>query len=110
MGKGVGVYIGKNEVIAVSAVYSAKGPQIKAHAIEPINPEAGEEPVVGKAAHKLKKLTPEAKAIWFQSLTLTERMELFCAFTDLILAANPRIVERKDAQPIEGRVLVLPRT
>lgn len=63
MAKGVGVYIGRKEVIAVSATYSIKGPQIKNYVIEPINPEAGEEPSVGKEAHKLKKLTLEAKAI-----------------------------------------------
>jgi uncharacterized protein (DUF1919 family) len=60
--------------------------------------------------HERQEETPEAKAKWFQSLSLAERMELFCAFTDMILDANPQIVERKDAQPIEGRVLVLPRT
>ena len=37
--KGVGVYIGRNEVIAVSAVRTAAGPQIKAFASEPIQHE-----------------------------------------------------------------------
>ncbi len=64
MPKGVGVYIGRNEVIAVSAVRSVTGPQIKSYAIEPINPSEPAEPVVGKEAHKIKKLTPEAQAIY----------------------------------------------
>jgi len=51
--------------------------------------------------------TIEAKARWFQSLSLAERMEIFCAYTDLILSVNPKIVEQKDAQPIAGRVRVL---
>ena len=51
--------------------------------------------------------TPEAKARWFQSLSLTERMELLCLFTDLILSNNPEIVEQKRAQPIAGRIRVL---
>lgn len=51
--------------------------------------------------------TPEAKARWFRSLTTEERMELLCAFTNLIMAANPKIAEAKDARPIEGRVCVL---
>lgn len=51
--------------------------------------------------------TPEAKARWFQSLTLSERMDLLCWFTDMILAANPKIVEQKDAQPASGRVRVV---
>jgi hypothetical protein len=40
----------------------------------------------------------EAKARWFQPLSLFERMEILCTFTDLILATNPKIVEQKDAQ------------
>jgi hypothetical protein len=49
----------------------------------------------------------EAKARWFQSLSLEERQELFCNITDIILENNPKIVQEKDAQPIKGRVLVL---
>ena len=58
-------------------------------------------------SHDRSEETIEAKARWFQSLTLSERMDLLCAYTDLILAINPKIVERKDAQPIAGRVRVL---
>jgi hypothetical protein len=58
-------------------------------------------------SHDRREETIEAKARWFQSLPLSERMELLCLFTDLILTSNPRIVEQKDAQPIEGCVRVL---
>ena len=58
-------------------------------------------------SHDWQEETPEAKARWFQSLSLTERMDLLCCFTDLILSHNPKIAEQKDAQPIEGRVRVL---
>lgn len=58
-------------------------------------------------SHDRQEETPEAKARWFQSLSLAERMELFCANTDLILAVNPAIVEQKDAQPAQGRIRVL---
>ena len=44
-------------------------------------------------AHDRGQETLEAKARWFQSLTLQERMDLLCTFTDLILSANPGIVE-----------------
>jgi len=44
--------------------------------------------------------SPEAKAGWFQSLPLSERMDMLCFFTDLILDSNPRIVDSKDAQPL----------
>ncbi len=60
-------------------------------------------------SHDRQEETLKAKARWFQSLSLSERMELLCLFTDLILTSNPRIVEQKDAQPIEGRVRVLSR-
>ena len=61
-------------------------------------------------SHDRQEETLEAKARWFQSLTLSERMELLCLFTDLVLSSNPRIVEQKDAQPIAGRILVLSKT
>jgi hypothetical protein len=43
--------------------------------------------------HDREEETIEAKARWFQSLSLDERMELFCQVTDLILDINPKIVE-----------------
>jgi hypothetical protein len=58
-------------------------------------------------SHDLAEETPEAKARWFQSLSLTERMDLLCFYTDLVLENNPLIVERKDAEQVAGRVLVL---
>ncbi len=38
--------------------------------------------------------TLEAKARWFQSLSLEERMEYLCAVTDLVLENQPRLAER----------------
>ena len=58
-------------------------------------------------SHDRKEETLEAKARWFQSLSLKERAELLCQFTDMILFVNPKIVEQKDAQPVAGRILVL---
>lgn len=49
----------------------------------------------------------ESKTLWFRSLTVIERMDMLCAFTELLLMTNPKIVEQKNAEPIEGRVLVL---
>lgn len=51
--------------------------------------------------------TIEAKARWFQSLSLAERMDMLCLFTDFILANSPNIAERKYAQPASGRVCVI---
>jgi hypothetical protein len=42
-------------------------------------------------SHDWKEESMEAKVRWFQSLTMEERMEAFCAFTDLMLALNPRL-------------------
>ena len=53
--------------------------------------------------------TPEAKARWFQSLSLEERMDMLCAFTDLILTVNPRIVEAKDAQQAVDDLITIKR-
>jgi hypothetical protein len=60
--------------------------------------------------HDRQEETPEAKAVWFQSLELVERMEILCAYYELFLSANPNILRLKDAQPVKGRVLVLSET
>lgn len=58
-------------------------------------------------SHSRSEETPEAKARWFQSLPLEERMEMLCMFTDMILSANPGILESKDVKPVAGRIRVL---
>jgi hypothetical protein len=58
-------------------------------------------------SHDWMEETPEAKSRWFQSLSIKERAELLCYFTDMILEINPKVVELRDAQPIAGRVRVL---
>jgi hypothetical protein len=60
--------------------------------------------------HDRQEETIEAKTFWFRSLTLAERMDMLCVFTELLLLTNPKIVEQRDAEPIEGRVLVLTTT
>jgi len=49
----------------------------------------------------------EAKVAWFRSLTVDERYETWEGFMDVVLAANPKLIEAKDAQPVPGRVQVL---
>jgi len=46
----------------------------------------------------------EAKAVWFQSLSLEERMDVFVAFTNLILENNPNIMNDKPFPPGSDRV------
>ena len=54
--------------------------------------------------------TIEAKVAWFRSLSLQERMDMLCSFTDLVLSVNPGILDEKDAEPFKGRVRVLSET
>ena len=49
----------------------------------------------------------EAKARWFRSLPLSERMEMLCAFTDMALTLNPDLADKKDAQQTERRVQII---
>lgn len=64
----------------------------------------------GTLSHDWQEETIEAKARWFQRLSLTERMDLLCWFTDLVMVANPRLKEQKYAQPIAGRIRILTAT
>ena len=48
----------------------------------------------------------EAKARWFQSLSIDERMPIFCELIDLLFENNPDLVRAKDIRPIPGVVRV----
>ncbi|HFE67483.1 MAG TPA: hypothetical protein ENJ93_09505 [Chloroflexi bacterium] len=61
-------------------------------------------------SHDREEESIEGKARWYQSLSLDERIELLCQYTDMILAVDPNIVEQKNAQSVKGRVLVLSKT
>ena len=61
-------------------------------------------------SHDRNDESAEAKIRWFRSLTLSERMEMLCSFTDLALTANPGLQEQKNAQPVTGRIQVLSKT
>jgi len=61
-------------------------------------------------SHNWNDESLEAKARWFKSLSLSERMEVMVAFTDLLFSLNPNIVEQKNAQPVKGRIQVISRT
>ena len=61
----------------------------------------------GNVSHDWKEETPEAKARWFQSLPLSERMELLCAFTDfsevLFIDMEP---EDGELEPLIGYIVL----
>ena len=63
-------------------------------------------------SHDRREETPEAKARWFQSLSLEERMDYLSEITDLILENNPQIIQAKGvtyAHTPPSRVRVLER-
>ncbi len=61
-------------------------------------------------SHSFEDETPEAKARWFQSLPISERMDMLCFFTDMILENNPRITESRNVKSVTGRIQVLEKT
>lgn len=61
-------------------------------------------------SHDRQEESLEAKARWFQSLSVTERMDVFCSLTNLILACNPSVAEKKDARSVPGRIRVVEKT
>ena len=65
---------------------------------------------VGSVSHDRREETPEAKVRWFRSLSMSERMEMLCSFTDLALSVTPSLQDKKHAQPIAGRIQVISAT
>ena len=64
----------------------------------------------GSISHDRTDEAIEAKARWFRSLPMSERMEMLCEFTDLVLFTNPDVQESKHAQPVAGRIQVISAT
>jgi hypothetical protein len=60
-----------------------------------------------KISHDMADESIEAKVRWFRALPMSERMEIFCNYTDLALEINPDLAGKKDAQSIKGRVRIL---
>ncbi len=65
--------------------------------------------VTGSVSHDRREETPEAKARWFMSLSISDRMDLLCEFTDIALSINPQLPELKNAQPSAKRIQVISR-
>jgi hypothetical protein len=58
-------------------------------------------------SHDRSDETIEAKVKWFRSLSLSERMDMLCEFTDLALEQNPQLPDKKYAQQTKGRIPIL---
>jgi hypothetical protein len=60
-------------------------------------------------SHDRSEESALAKARWFQSLSVEERLALFCEITEMAIARNPALLKGKDARPADGRIQVLSR-
>lgn len=58
-------------------------------------------------SHDRNDDTIEAKVKWFRSLSLSERMDMLCTFTDLALELNPQLLDKTHAQQTKGRIQIL---
>jgi hypothetical protein len=63
--------------------------------------------MIESISHDIRDESLEAKARWFQSLALEERMDVFVAFTNLILENNPDVVKKKYVRPASERIRVI---
>jgi hypothetical protein len=63
--------------------------------------------MIGSVSHDRRDESLAAKARWFQSLVLEERMDVFVAFTNLILENNPDVVKQKYVRPASERIRVI---
>jgi hypothetical protein len=60
-----------------------------------------------EVSHSFEDESMESKVHWFKSLSISERMEMLCSFTDMILDNNPEITGKRDAKSLTGRIQVL---
>jgi hypothetical protein len=58
-------------------------------------------------SHDRNDETIEAKVKWFRTLSLSERMDMLCAYTDFALELNPQLSDKKYAQQTKGRIQIL---
>jgi hypothetical protein len=61
----------------------------------------------GSISHSFADESIEAKAKWFKTLSVEDRMKILVAFTNLILENNPEIAKKKHVRPASDRIRVL---
>jgi len=60
-----------------------------------------------EVSHSFEDETMESKVRWFKTLSIPERMEMLCFFTDMILDNNTGIAGKRDVKPLTERILEL---
>jgi len=63
--------------------------------------------MIPSISHSRDEETWEAKVRWFQSLSIEQRMQLLCDYTDLILSFNPDLPRLKKTDSLTGRIQIL---
>jgi hypothetical protein len=63
--------------------------------------------MVPNISHDRKDESIEEKTLWFRSLSLSERMDIFCSFSEMILSINPNIQDKEIAQSPSRRIRIL---
>ncbi|HEV7474227.1 MAG TPA: hypothetical protein VGN90_09260 [Pyrinomonadaceae bacterium] len=58
-------------------------------------------------SHSFADESMAAKAKWFRTLSIEDRMNMLIEFTNLILENNPEVAKKKHARPASDRVRVL---
>ena len=58
-------------------------------------------------SHTFADESIEAKAAWFRTLSVEERMNVLIEVTNLIFENNPEVVNKKHARPASDRIRVL---
>jgi hypothetical protein len=58
-------------------------------------------------SHSFADESIEAKAKWFKTLSIEERMNMLVEFTSLILENNPEVAKKKHVRPASDRIRVL---
>ena len=57
--------------------------------------------------YDFKEESIEAKVRWFRNLTMNERIQNLCDFTELALAINPKLGEKKIDKSIARRIQII---
>ena len=63
--------------------------------------------MIASVSYNIKDESIEAKVRWFKSLTIQERYQNFCDYTELALLLNPKLAEKKIDKPASGSICVL---
>jgi hypothetical protein len=62
---------------------------------------------MNEISHDRTEESFESKVRWFRGLSVSERLDIFCSITDMALALNPELPDRKYAEQAERRIQII---